>query len=447
MAEEPISEIWMQAFRAGAGVDREEVIAAGVDEVLDSMEAVIAKLSTATSVKRRSLHLNLYPLFGRCRDIMMAALTDPMDQDRALLCHVFGGDCSRVTRARVLLEAVQKAPGGDTITEGDARLPQCLSACESIEMVLRDAGLGWQLQRAQQAQCQQLSQRTGIRLGDLGQGIGSQEPPEIYSGRSSASSAAYSDSRLPSKLEAASMKRPGGSGDLDGSGLSLSREEAKRARREAKRARKARQHDGTESAPARFSERLTFSTGLSGPLSVPCSAWRALALRADFLPIVKVVEGVTWYTIKVIERSHEWFVRKRYNDFKALHLQLKADAEYEGQRSTIMPLSSSVPNTPRRPVPRSEPPPLPEAGLFGIRHRLNICGFNRARFNKLQEYLNTLTLRAGSLDADHLLDRFLRQPISGEIRELTTSGDTGGTPNDRHYLFDDCTAVLTARSA
>merc|ERR1719409_1138676 len=158
-------------------------------------------------------------------------------------------------------------------------------------------------------------------------------------------------------------------------------------------------------------------------------------LKVDFLSVVNVRDGVMWYTIKVVEKRQEWFVRKRYNDFAALHAQLLG--EYCRHAGTVglhhlIPASASVPDDLLEPLlqpqePRSKPPPLPEAGLFGLRHRLNICGFNRKRFMLLQEYLETLVLRARSLDADALLDQFLRQAISG-VREIPRTGDTGGTP-------------------
>mmetsp|Transcript_99192 Transcript_99192/g.296467 ORF Transcript_99192/g.296467 Transcript_99192/m.296467 type:complete len:383 (-) Transcript_99192:496-1644(-) len=110
-----------------------------------------------------------------------------------------------------------------------------------------------------------------------------------------------------------------------------------------------------------------------------------MVLRCDIVSSEDVL-GYTSYTIKVFQGRQEKLVHRRYRDFVQLDRQ-----ELVQQ------------------LPRETRPKLPPKGCLGLRHRLDLCGFNARRLQGLQQYLDDL-LRAESMMAP-LLHRFL----SGEV--------------------------------
>ena len=52
--------------------------------------------------------------------------------DRASLQHIFGGDCSRVSRIHSVLESANFTD----MNAGDQRLSTCIKACESVEEIV-----------------------------------------------------------------------------------------------------------------------------------------------------------------------------------------------------------------------------------------------------------------------------------------------------------------------
>jgi len=118
----------------------------------EAMDAVLARMETdfrllkssrgslARSLKERELVYS----FGLARHLMMSVLSCDSG-DRKLLNAIFGGDCTRVSRVRAVLESV-------VLAQADERLHSCMSACTSVEKVLCDLGFSRALRVAQTAQ-------------------------------------------------------------------------------------------------------------------------------------------------------------------------------------------------------------------------------------------------------------------------------------------------------
>ncbi|CAJ1382923.1 unnamed protein product [Effrenium voratum] len=124
----------------------------GVDRMLAQMEVAYRRVETCTSrVKLESAEINLLKVLEQARDVMTASL---MSVSRELLQEVFGGSCFRTAKIRAVLDALRLSPD----RAGDLRLQGCRNACESVEQVLKDLGLGAALRKAQEAERQALAQ-------------------------------------------------------------------------------------------------------------------------------------------------------------------------------------------------------------------------------------------------------------------------------------------------
>jgi len=128
------------------------------DSMLEDMEECFRKLQAAqTSVVQLSKEeLNFLGLLESIRDFMNAILR--IQESRAELENIFGGDCTRISRTRAVLEAAKLRD----MRSGDERLSACLSACESVEKVLLEVGFGLGLRRAQQSQRLVLQQKNSM---------------------------------------------------------------------------------------------------------------------------------------------------------------------------------------------------------------------------------------------------------------------------------------------
>eukprot|EP00927_Polykrikos_kofoidii_P023598 TRINITY_DN21689_c0_g1_i1.p1 TRINITY_DN21689_c0_g1~~TRINITY_DN21689_c0_g1_i1.p1 ORF type:complete len:868 (-),score=191.57 TRINITY_DN21689_c0_g1_i1:39-2507(-) len=100
---------------------------------------------------------------GAVRDVMMEVLRIESGRNsggRQLLLEIFAGECRRVARARALLEVVLLLKSQQCLAEkndGDQRPQGGVSACESVEQVLRDLGLTYALKRAQEQERERVS--------------------------------------------------------------------------------------------------------------------------------------------------------------------------------------------------------------------------------------------------------------------------------------------------
>ncbi|CAK9021982.1 Uncharacterized protein SCF082_LOCUS15584 [Durusdinium trenchii] len=77
------------------------------------------------------------------RDLLTTAL---ISRSRDWLKEVFGGSCQRTAKVCAVLEAARLSPE----RASDPRLQGCRNACESVEEVLKDLGLGAALRAAQE---------------------------------------------------------------------------------------------------------------------------------------------------------------------------------------------------------------------------------------------------------------------------------------------------------
>jgi len=125
------------------------------DALLSQMEDCFCKLAAAQEsvVQRPKAELDLLVNLEGARDFMEKILR--MQGSRSDLEKIFGGDCMRISRTRAVLEAADFSD----MNAGDQRLSTCWSACESVEKVLSDLGLGMTLRRAQEQQRQALQQK------------------------------------------------------------------------------------------------------------------------------------------------------------------------------------------------------------------------------------------------------------------------------------------------
>jgi len=119
-----------------------------IDEIVAKMECalVFARVETARGgvVRLSKAELELFAHMETARNFMMSVLQSEK-ADRKLLSQFFGGDCIRISRIRAVLESVQVL----WPNSGEPRLRACLNACESVEQVLGDLGLGFALRLAQ----------------------------------------------------------------------------------------------------------------------------------------------------------------------------------------------------------------------------------------------------------------------------------------------------------
>eukprot|EP00929_Paragymnodinium_shiwhaense_P054658 TRINITY_DN27407_c0_g1_i5.p1 TRINITY_DN27407_c0_g1~~TRINITY_DN27407_c0_g1_i5.p1 ORF type:complete len:627 (+),score=158.55 TRINITY_DN27407_c0_g1_i5:107-1987(+) len=127
---------------------RRQLMVECYDTMLLKMEAAVEDILEATGkvVRLRKAEFALLKLLEHARDYMIAVLQSETG-DRQLLQSIFGGDCLRITRTRAVLDGVQFS----SMHDADMRPSTCRTACESIEQVLQDLGLGFALRQAQEA--------------------------------------------------------------------------------------------------------------------------------------------------------------------------------------------------------------------------------------------------------------------------------------------------------
>lgn len=130
-----------------------------MDSILSRMEAALRLVDMAhgSIVRLPKAELELLTQFEGARDLMMSVLQSE-NKDRVVLQRVFGGDCVRVSRVRAVLDSVEFSDTSNT----DQRAITCRSACESVEKVLADLGLGLALRCAQAHQKELLHKQRQI---------------------------------------------------------------------------------------------------------------------------------------------------------------------------------------------------------------------------------------------------------------------------------------------
>jgi len=118
----------------------------GIDAIVGRMEASLAKVEElqGSMVKLKKAEMDLLKAFEEARDYMMKMLKQ---ESRETLQNIFGGDCKRIASIGNCLKSAVFADKG---TKDDQRIAGCQSACESVEKVLEDLGLGWALRQAQE---------------------------------------------------------------------------------------------------------------------------------------------------------------------------------------------------------------------------------------------------------------------------------------------------------
>mmetsp|Transcript_15183 Transcript_15183/g.34614 ORF Transcript_15183/g.34614 Transcript_15183/m.34614 type:complete len:279 (+) Transcript_15183:62-898(+) len=113
------------------------------------------------------------------------------------------------------------------------------------------------------------------------------------------------------------------------------------------------------------------------------------------------IDGVTFYLIRVLTEGSELFFTKRYSQFKALDDQLRPLLPHIGKSM----------------------PPLPDAGMLGLRHRAAQWGFgdfDEKRLEGLRVYVRGLSLLVEKLSDIPLLEHFFNK-VSPD--RLTPKGD------------------------
>jgi len=108
------------------------------------------------------------------------------------------------------------------------------------------------------------------------------------------------------------------------------------------------------------------------------------------------MQGTTWYLLRVRECGQERFFLKRYRDFAALDSALRA-RRWGSQDGHVLPR-------------------LPDRGLFGLRHALDIGNFNARRQQRLQEYVSVLVSQVRRFSEEPALDGFFGTHAPGKAR-------------------------------
>lgn len=103
------------------------------------------------------------------------------------------------------------------------------------------------------------------------------------------------------------------------------------------------------------------------------------------------IKGTQWYLVHVYGGGHEWFCGRRFTDFVRLD-----EALHSGPGEVKLPK-------------------LPEKGTLGIRHMLDVGGFNEKRMEGLRNYLDVLFEQVSSTsDRPGLTDFFRGGLIDGQ---------------------------------
>lgn len=385
------------------------VTASVVDELLEQIEAALPSSHveplTRTRVRDRARVIDTVPLFGIARDLVMTSLTDPEDADRAKLQQVFGGDCVRLCRTRSYVEEAQRVLGCGgaewlgSDSANDRRVPQCLDAVESVEAVLRDLGLGWQLQRALEAYRWSRARHglgpaaepgepapRPLAVGQDGPLPGSPALTDPLSALREAASRSPSLGSPPRACSGGDDSRSPSSGSAAGTRTAVTPEELVDRELATPRAAPSRAEAQGGEAPAAAERPGAGADAVPSAAPAPRTPLPRPALVVEIVASRKAEDGVTWYGVRVREDGERRFLHRRYTDFCALHEEL-----------TLACHSASA----------LKLPGLPPAGLIGFRHRLNLGRFNDKRQCGLQHYLEDLVRQARPLSACAPLAAFL----------------------------------------
>lgn len=389
-----------------------------IDEVIEQIEALLLRAverrQQRSKVKRQTILMDTVPLFGVARDIMMLALSDPDDVERAQLTTIFGGDCIRICRMHAVLEMVMTSFPDESITAKDLRVPQCLDACEAVESVLQSLGLGWQMKEGLRQQRTRLGQRTsgeeGIQVEDASRlkveqleqtlVLHDEDNRIIAPGANEDAAPTLSPSKPDNILDPLrsgprlSWKVPSSMDPLKGP----------RNRPESDDAMEAsgtrRGYSTNKSTDAFVSEHFAALTqdffspdeyeDDASPRRIERkrrSTWHASEpssiLSVEIISSWRSEDAVMWYSIQVQDNDVVKFLHKRYSDFKALHRSLQV-FKWAG---VVLPA-------------------LPPPGLIGLRKTRQ---FNQKRQFGLQSYLDDVLAKFRPLSRAPTLGAFLGQ--------------------------------------
>lgn len=127
-----------------------------MDDIILLMEKALEKvdLYQGSKVKLPKAELDLLKTFEDSRDFMTDLVTKTVNNRQGLV-DVFGGDCLRLARVVAVLEGVTLSD----MNVNDQRVRTCREACETVEKVLNDMGLGWKLKEAREKQKGNLGRR------------------------------------------------------------------------------------------------------------------------------------------------------------------------------------------------------------------------------------------------------------------------------------------------
>mmetsp|Transcript_113428 Transcript_113428/g.177306 ORF Transcript_113428/g.177306 Transcript_113428/m.177306 type:complete len:504 (+) Transcript_113428:71-1582(+) len=133
-----------------------QLVPSEFDAILKKLEAGLIKVNDGQCiyVKLKKAEWDFLEQIQQAHRFMAAVL--PLRGDRKALRSIFGGDCSRISLTRAILDAAR------TVSEAishDQRFSDCFTACECIESVLQDLGFAYQLQRSHEEQTFLLQRR------------------------------------------------------------------------------------------------------------------------------------------------------------------------------------------------------------------------------------------------------------------------------------------------
>lgn len=168
----------------------------------------------------------------------------------------------------------------------------------------------------------------------------------------------------------------------------------------------AQQRREEEAAAARAKEASTLARKMVYPQVIrldkerrsPCGRPKKAPPAVASVISSRDMQGTTWYLLRVRECGQERFFLKRYRDFAALDTALRS--AHRCGRSTLT-------------LPR-----LPERGLFGLRHTLDIGRFNLKRQQGLQEYAGALAAQVQRFSEEPALDNFFGAHAPGKARGI-----------------------------
>lgn len=158
-----------------------------------------------------------------------------------------------------------------------------------------------------------------------------------------------------------------------------------------------------EEAAKRAQEAPSLARPVATPQGLGASDRPSPRLRQKRLPpaVASVIssrdmQGTTWYLLRVRECGQERFFLKRYRDFVALDGALRV-AHRSGRGGLALPR-------------------LPERGLFGLRHSLDIGNFNAKRQQGLQDYVSSLAAQVQRFSEEPALEGFFGAHAPGKAR-------------------------------